>query len=180
MLGDSVSNDMANSNFQLLLERRFEGSRVTLLNKVGSGAGAEVFLENERIGKMIETHRPDLVMFGGMSNTVKDVPAILRLAQRVMRHDGTEFLVLTGTLLMPKYWESFERSLETKTSYRDAIREMGADVGFAVCDLGGAWERYAQTCGKPVDYFRRDHHYANERGTQVFGHLLAAFFAPIE
>lgn len=180
LLGDSVSNDMANSNFQLLLERRFEGARVTLLNKVGSGAGASAFLENERIGKMIETHRPDLVMFGGISNTPEDIPTIRRLAERVMQHDGTEFLVFTGTLLMPKYWENFEQSEKKKARYRESIKKMGAEDGFAVCDLGGAWERYAQSCGKPVAYFRRDHHHANERGKQVFGRLLAAFFAPIE
>ncbi|MFW5894187.1 MAG: hypothetical protein ACOCUY_03540 [Verrucomicrobiota bacterium] len=83
MLGDSVSNDLANANFHLFLERRFDGARVTLLNKVGSGAGASNFLENDRIGKMIETHNPDLVMFGGISNTAKDIPAIRRLAERV-------------------------------------------------------------------------------------------------
>lgn len=175
LLGDSVSNDMANGNFQLLLERHFQGSRVTLLNKVGSGAGAKAFLENDRIGDMIAEHEPDLVMFGGISNTVKDIPAIRRLAARVKEHGETEFLVFSGTMLMPRYWENYQRSLASRTPYRDAIRQAAEETGFGFCDLGGAWETYAQSCGKPVGFFRRDHHHANERGKQAYAHLLAAY-----
>lgn len=178
-LGDSVSNDAANSNFQLLLERQFPGCKIDLLNKVGSGTSADAFLENDRIGDMLEKHEPHLVVFGGISNTLQSIPSIRLLAERVQKREGTEFLACTGTMLMPRYWANYERSRDHRKPYRNALKSAGAKQGFGVCDLGRAWEDYARTCGKPVEYFRRDGHHANERGKQVFGHLFAAYFCDL-
>lgn len=176
LLGDSVGNDMGNSNFQLLLERRYPETRITLLNKVGSGARAKNFLKDDKIDDMLEKHDPDLVMFGGISSGKKDIPDIRKLAKRVKARGDTEYLAFTGTMLMPRYWKNIDRSRAHQKSYREALKKAGREIGFAVCDLGGAWEDYAMKCGKPVAYFRRDHHHANERGKQVFGHLMAEYF----
>lgn len=176
LLGDSVTNDMGNSNFQLLLEREYPDARVTLLNKVGSGASADRFLKGGKIGKMLQKHDPDLVMFGGISNGKKDIPDIRKLANRVKEHDDADFLAFTGTMLMPRYWKNFDRGQSHRQPYREALKKAGRKSGFAVCDLGGAWEAYATGCDRPIAYFRRDGHHANERGKQVYGHLMAEYF----
>ena len=175
LIGDSVANDMGNSNFHLLLEQKYPKARVTLLNKVGSGASAKSFLENDKIDAMLEEHDPDLVMFGGMSNRENDVPDIKKLARRVQARGGTDFLAFTGTMLMPRYWTNIEGSQTHRKPYREALKGAGGEIGFAVCDLGGAWEEYVKDAGKPVEFFRRDGHHANEYGKQAYGRLMAAY-----
>ena len=44
--------------------------------------------------------------------------------------------------------------------------------------MTGLWGKYIRESGKGVDWFKRDDVHANERGEQVLGALLAAYFAP--
>lgn len=178
VVGDSVVNDLAHSQFHLLVERAWPGSAVTLYNEVGSGARPGAYLEGDHLGGMLRDRRPDLVVFGGMSTREQDLPDLRRLAALVDETDHADFLAVTGTILVPRYWEDIERSAAARQGYRQGLIDTGRTDGFAVFDIGSAWETYARDCGEDIEHFRRDGHHANERGKQVYGRLLAAFLAP--
>jgi len=181
LLGDSVANDVAHSNFQLLVERAWPGSKVVLVNQVGSGANAARFLEGDVLQKQCLAFKPDLVLFGGMSNRPKDVPDIAKLAAEVQAA-GAEFAAFTDTMLTPRYWnkERFERNRAAQRKYRQALAEAGREAAFAVLDIGTPWEDYILRIDRDIEAFRRDGHHANEAGKQIYGRLLAAFLMPPE
>jgi hypothetical protein len=54
----------------------------------------------------------------------------------------------------------------------------GAEDGFAVFDIGSAWEEYVRSCGRDLACFKRDDIHANERGKQIFGRLMARHLSP--
>lgn len=176
-IGDSVANDLAHSQFHLLVQRAWPGSTIVFHNAVGSGARPKDYLAGDLLQRQVLDRKPDLVLFGGMSTLARDVPQLVQVARRIQDH-GAAFGVFSGTLLLPRYWDNFEHARKQRLQYRAALATAGAEAGFAVMDLGGAWEAYVQACGKPVAYFRRDHHHANDRGKQIYGRLLARWFLP--
>lgn len=180
LLGDSVANDLGHSQFHLLVERAHGHTRVDLWNKVGSGARARDYLGDDApLTALLARYRPDLVIFGGMSSRAEDLPDLRRMAARVRASGERDFLALSATIMLPRYWDDLQRSLERRHPFRDGLRAAAEDDGFAAFDIGAAWERYVQTCDRPLAWFRRDHHHANQRGKQVYGRLLAAYLAPV-
>ncbi len=174
-LGDSVANDMANANPQLLLERLWPGATVTLLNKVGSGTDAAGYLEGDRLLHDCLQFDPDLVIFGGMST--RSLADIRRLGAAV-RATGAEFMALTSTLMIPQYWDHFEARQADRQAWLEGLLAAGEEDGFAVFDSGGEWDRYVTGSGLGIAYFRRDSHHGNELAKQVFARLLAAHLSP--
>ncbi len=177
VIGDSVANDLAHSNFHLLMERLFPGTRIRFLNKVGSGARPKDYLKGSLLQDLLDRYEPDLVLFGGMSTRAKDIPDLRRVAKRIRAGGKTEFLAFTDTMLVRRYWENFETARVPRLAYRRALAKAGAEDGFAVFDIGTAWEEYLQNCGKEIEFFRRDNHHANEYGKQIYGRLISAFLA---
>jgi hypothetical protein len=176
-IGDSVANDMAHSMFHLLVQRAWPGSRIVFHNEVGSGARPKNYIGGDKIREQILGYDPDLVLFGGMSGRSADIPD-LRIIAREIRAAGAEFGAFTGTMLTPRYWNAFEKASAHRMKYRTALKEAGEEDGFAVMDLGTAWDEYVQSCGRDVEFFRRDGHHANDRGKQIYGRLLARWFMP--
>ncbi|MFM7520009.1 MAG: hypothetical protein ACKO9B_06020 [Planctomycetota bacterium] len=82
MLGDSIVNDMANSAFDVLVERSRPGARVDVVTAVGGGAGIDKwnplnatypFVSSTAAGGALKFNeavidqRPDVVVIGGIS-----------------------------------------------------------------------------------------------------------------
>ena len=174
-LGDSVANDLANANPQLLLERLWPGATVTLFNKVGSGTNAGDYMEGDRLQRDCLAFEPDLVIFGGMST--RSLDDIRKLAAGVTA-GGADCLILTSTLMIPEYWDRFEAQQPGRQTWLDDLRAAAQADGFAVFDSGGEWDRYVIDSGLGIEFFRRDGHHANELGKQIFARLLAAHLAP--
>jgi len=174
-LGDSVANDMANANPQLLLERLWPGASVTMLNKVGSGTNAGDYLEGDRLQRDALAFDPDLVIFGGMSS--RSLDDIRALAAGVTA-TGADFMALTATLMIPAYWDHFERQQADRQTWLEQLRSAAREDGFAVFDSGGEWDHYVVDSELGIAFFRRDGHHANELGKQIFARLLAAHLAP--
>jgi lysophospholipase L1-like esterase len=102
-----------------------------------------------------------------------------------------EFLFMTGAMLEPGMnygWiqkglshptpEVYKRARDEETKFYNALAALRDAEHFATLDMRDAWENYLQTCGRPRDFFQRDFIHSNDRGKQILGRILAAYFQP--
>lgn len=176
-IGDSLANDLAQSQFHLLIERAWPGSSVRLHNEPANNGRPRDFLNSAQFAKRVLQHQPDLVLFGGISTQEVDLPELALLSRR-LKTSQVELVVFTGTMLMPDYWFEFRDPPTRQKQYRQALIEVSEEEKFAVFDLGGAWEDYVLAGNEAVESFRRDSHHANDRGKQIFGRLMARWLLP--
>ncbi len=181
VIGDSVANDLANSLFQLLVERDHKGTPVKLVNAVVGSAGAGYFLEGDRLKQHVVRFKPDLVIMTGISHGHKVEP-VRQLAAAVGKACPADFLFATDQQVHPRYWDQRQdrpRQIPPKRTagFREGVRAAGAADGFAVFDLGGAWDEYILKSAKPVEWYRRDGHHNNDRGKQILARLTARYLS---
>jgi len=183
MLGDSIVHDIANSPFDLLLERLYPGARIEVVVRVAGGKGCWYFRTGNRVKDNVLRHRPDLLVIGGISHR-GDVEAVRDVVRKVRAGSDCEILVMSGAVGAasqgdPRRQPGWRPDPDPQgEAYRDRLMRMAEEEQIAFFDFEGMWGRYIQACGRPYDTFLRDPVHANARGMQILARILAAFFAP--
>jgi lysophospholipase L1-like esterase len=187
MLGDSIVNDTSYSSFELLIGRRYPKCKINKIVSVRGSTGCDWYKGEGRVQEYVLKYQPDLLMIGGISNRgVKeneDTESIRDVIRQVRASKpDTEILLMTGAFgwrqdpKLNKEWQ--EVVSPDGKDYRSRLMKLAEEEKAAFLDLHGAWGRYVLdskwTCGS----FMRDGIHANDRGKQILGRILEAYFAP--
>ena len=192
LLGDSIANDMGNSQFHLMIQRIYRGSRVVLLRSIRGGTGCQYY--KKRVREYVADRTPDLVIIGGISHSRKaDAQAIRAVIEETRRLTGrpVEFLVLTGAICEPGMnwgWKSKgldspspkarQAAVEQERRLYARLMELRDELRIATLDMRTVWEDYLTGSGRPLSWYQRDFTHANSRGKQVLGRIMQQFFSP--
>jgi len=173
VLGDSVANDMVNSQPQLLIERMWPGSEVLLVHSMEPEKGCSGYQQNNRIEPYVVRYNPDLLVIAGMSFGADTGPVINVIRQ--VRERMPEVDVVVAVASVTDLGNNDPKSL---SRFFAELRDVGDCEGFGGLDIRTPWVDYVAGCGQPEDWFKRDSHHANDRGKHVMGRIFASFFTP--
>ncbi|MBN1672179.1 MAG: SGNH/GDSL hydrolase family protein [Kiritimatiellae bacterium] len=190
MLGDSIVNDTGNSAWNLLVERRYPGSRIDVITSVRGGTGCTFYREPGRVEEYVLRYKPDLLMIGGISHRF-DLEAIRSVIRQVREKSDPEILLMTdpvGTQGDPRAWpewlvaageeaDKVRAHIRGAADYRLGLRKLAEEEGCAFLDIGTAWQTCIAHAGKPYLFFLRDPVHCNHRGRQVLARVLERFFS---
>jgi len=193
LLGDSIANDTGNSPLDLLLERAWGDSAITVINSVRGGTGCWFYQRDDRIKPYVLEFDPDLVVIAGISHRF-DEKAMASVIEQV-RGAGSnppEFIVSTGAVSddprdpeaarkLLRYQlgrEPTDKQIQRMVGFFDRVREMAAEREVAFFDVRDAWETYIAASGKPAPFYRRDSLHANTRGRAVLSRLWLQYLGP--
>lgn len=187
MLGDSIVNDSFNSVFQALIQRDFPGSRFDFIVSVRGCTGCPFYRTPEEFKKYVATHKPDLLMIGGISNfsefSAGESAAMEEVIKQAREQVGCEVLVMSQPLSADwrknKSGEKDWRKLMENPEYRRGLdyrpaRDCARKAGVAFWDLTAPCHDYlAAAAGHD---FNRDGVHNNDRGKQIIGRVLREYF----
>jgi len=179
MLGDSIVNDTASSQYELLLERSYPKCKVAKIRSVRGSTGCWWYKEDNRVRQWVLDHNPDLLMIGGISQR-DDVESIREVIRQV-RQARPEVEVL---LMTPAFGTTDPRTDKQWTydadpngsGYRSRLMRMAAEEKVEFLDMTGPWGRYIRESDQARGWFMRDPVHANERGFQILGRILEKYF----
>lgn len=188
VLGDSIANDMANSQFHVLIERAWPGADVELIHSMRGGTGCRWYRQPGRVQEWVLRHDPDLVVIAGISNEC-DTDAVRDVVSQIREGGDAEILVVTGAVADPRYRArgraytqpaeiARAAGMERLDKFSREIVAAGEEDDFATLDMRSVWENYKANSPKPYEWYKRDDTHANARGKQVIGRIMAAFFRP--
>jgi len=181
MLGDSIVNDTASSQYELLLERMYPKCKIVKIRSVRGSTGCWWYKEDNRVRQWVLDHNPDLLMIGGISQR-DDVESIREVIRQVRTaRPEVEILVMTGAFGSrdPRTDNEWTYEVDPKGSgYRSRLLRMAAEEKVEFLDMTGPWGRYIRESDKARGWFMRDPVHANERGFQILGRILEKYFAP--
>jgi hypothetical protein len=181
MLGDSIVNDTANSQYQHLLMRRYPKCQVSVVRSVRGSTGCWWYKEDNRVQQYVLDHRPQLLMIGGISQR-NDTDSIRETIHQVRAADPSiEILLMTGAFgwTDPRQDPKWTYDVPDEgDSYRTRLRALARAENCEFLDMTGPWGRYIRQARHAMGSFKRDAVHANERGKQILGRILDAYFAP--
>lgn len=172
LLGDSISNDLSNSPFDVLLRKPFPKAKVEVrfTGRGGTGWMKHRFQVRERV----LGHKPDLVIFLAISNDPArvrgDLAQIIDVVRAAPR--GPEMLIVTPHM---RTWNAGETDMGLRQ--REALVAVAADKRVEWLDLTTIWSVYVARTGRPEAWLLRDNCHMNERGRQVAARALVAHLA---
>lgn len=191
MLGDSIVNDTWCSNFQSLVMRDFPKADLTFVISVRGSTGASYYHVPEHFREYVEDMKPDLVMIGGISNyhlapeqkpddRVKNLVSLIGQCHAI----GAEVVLMSPPLSHkwrsgdePEDWsEDWINGKGIKVYDRSYQRDAVAQTGIAYWDVTTIPCRIVADCIQPSSWFSRDVVHNNDRGKQLIGQNLAAWF----
>ncbi|MDX9980239.1 MAG: SGNH/GDSL hydrolase family protein [Lentisphaeria bacterium] len=179
MLGDSIVNDTAHSEYQHLLMRRYPKCQIKVVRSVRGSTGCWWYKDENRVQSYVLDHQPDLLMIGGISQR-DDTESIRAVIQQVRAaRPGLEILLMTGAVgssdprTDPAWTEEVPEEGE---SYRTRLRRLAREENCEFLDMTGPWGRYIRDSRHALGSFKRDVVHANDRGKQVLGRILDAYF----
>jgi lysophospholipase L1-like esterase len=179
LLGDSIMGNTSASAFELLLMRDYPRCKIAKIASLRSSTGCTYYQEDNRVEEYVLKHNPDLLLIGGISNR-GDAEAVRLVVKQVRaRKPDTEVLLLTPVFgaIGDEHIRTYTRDIDTTTSnFRYALQKVAAEENCAFFDLTGPWWAYIQESGKTYGWFMGDSVHANERGCQIIGRLLEAWF----
>jgi len=194
MLGDSIMNDTGNSALDVLLERRYPGSRVEIVTAVGGGTGMDEWnAENwnanatynwpnrdlDLQGAVID-QTPDLVMIGGVSSgTAYD--DIREMIDKVKSGILADHLYNVDVLLMTGAFGYHPPDATDPPGYATQLAAIAADKEIAFMDMRAVWAQYiadAAGLGYDQDFFYRDGTHGNAYGKQILSRALEIHLTP--
>jgi hypothetical protein len=167
MLGDSIINDTSSSAFELLIERKYPGSKIEVATSVRGSTGCGYYQGRGRVREFICSYKPDLLLVGGISHK-GDVDAIRSVVRQVRRACDCEIMLMTGAI----------GKKPCSAVFRKALKKLADDERTAFLDMRGAWTDYVKQSPRPEAYFKRDPVHGNDRGKQIVGRILEQFFTP--
>jgi hypothetical protein len=181
MLGDSIVNDTANSQYQHLLMRRYPRCQVNVVRSVRGSTGCWWYKEDNRVQQYVLDHKPQLLMIGGISQR-NDIDSIRETIRQVRAADpGIEVMLMTGCVGWsdPRTDPNWTYEVPAEgDSYRTRLRKLALEENCEFLDMTGPWGRYIRQAKHALGSFKRDAVHANDRGKQVLGRILDAYFAP--
>ncbi len=190
VLGDSIANDMGNSQFHLLIQRLYPGSELILLRSIRAATGCTYYRRHVR--RYVTAKAPDLVVIAGISHR-HDAEAVRHVVEqtRQQMEAPVAFLVLTGAIKVPgphvprpshgrgiSDEERRRRATEAERRFYDELTAMQDELGIATLDMRSVWEQYLAACGRPRAWYQRDRIHANARGKQILGRIVEPCFLP--
>lgn len=188
VLGDSIANDLSNSQFHLLIEQFYPGSKITLLRSVRAATGCTYYRQHVR--RYVTAKAPDLVIIAGISHRC-NAGAVRHVIEQTRQEMGSPvaFLALTGAIKVPgptvlrpfrgrgiEDEERRRRAIEAERAFYAELAAMRDELRFADLDLRSVWEDYVEDCGRPRSWYQRDPIHANARGKQILGRIVAQCF----
>ncbi len=194
MLGDSIVNDTYNSGFQSLVKRDFPKSNLEFIPSFRGSTGCWYYKDPAQFKRYVADKKPNLVMIGGISNgNSRRVPrekygdpatSMISVINQC-KELGVEVLVMSPppsyefrTSPNQKTWsESWTEPEQLVPAYQcEHHRKAVAETDVAYWDLTTGPCNLIAASGKPLDWFKRDGAHNNDRGKQVIGRHLAAYF----
>ncbi|HOM17390.1 MAG TPA: SGNH/GDSL hydrolase family protein, partial [Thermoguttaceae bacterium] len=182
MLGDSIVNDTASSQYELLLQRLYPKCKITKIVSVRGSTGCWWYKEENRVESYVLRHKPDLLMIGGISQR-DDVESIREVIHQVRaKLPETEFLVITpvfGAQMDPKTGRNWTPQFDPAgQDYRTRLYRMAQEEKVEFLDMTAPWGEYIRASDKCRGWFMRDPVHANHRGFQILGRILEIYFSP--
>lgn len=203
LLGDSIIQDTTNSYFDVMIERNFPGSTVTVEEAQGHGSGMNAWLNPDPnhwaqrtldIQKAVYDQDADLVIIGGISNGGESNLAATRDIVQSLKAQGKEVLLTTGCFgsnnntalnasqFVPEVNGSTTGSDYT-LAYRNAIYNMAQSEQVGILDTYGIWGSYLielRNAGlSDSTYYRDQWTHANTVGKELVGQIYSSFFTPV-
>ena len=184
MLGDSIINDTFNSNFQSLLLRLYPESDMRFICSVRGSTGCRHYQEPEQFKSYVADLKPDLLIIGGISHK-EDIDAIRRVIEMARRQIGCEVLLMSGPL--GEDWRKHDdgradAELPVQTWTQDPFigkqKALAAEMQIEFLDMATVWHDYLGASHKPFQWFHRDRVHGNDRGKQIAGRIIEAYFKP--
>jgi hypothetical protein len=190
VLGDSIANDLGNSQFHLLIQRFYPGSEIVFHRSVRAATGCTYYRRHVR--RYVTANAPDLVVIAGISHRC-EAGAVRHVVEQTRQQMGraVAFLVCTGAIMQPGYGrrkaggagtlsdeERVRRAFEAERRFYAELESMSRDLRIATLDLRSAWEAYLAGCGRARSWYQRDSIHANARGKQILGRIVAQCFRP--
>ena len=182
-LGDSIVSDTCKSKFELLLERMYPKCKVTNVCSVRSATGCWWYKDENRVDGWVFSHKPDLLVIGGVSqhDDVESIRSVIRQCRE--RDPALEILVMTpvfgqeGTTNIHAWnigWDYDPDKAEHP--FRRQLRDMCAEEKVAFFDINAPWRQYILDSGMDVGYYHRDNVHSNVRGQVIVGKLIEKWF----
>jgi lysophospholipase L1-like esterase len=186
MLGDSIVNDMGNSGYETLIERRYGRGPIHVITSVKGGTGCQYYRQKGRVKQYVLDYKPDLLIIGGISHNWDDAP-VRDVIRQVRAQSSCDIMVMTGAVTpLSRMLDDFElhsgqpRSIAAAraATFSERMRKMAEEEKVEFLDLDGIYTAYVEKSGRGHDWFMRDPVHANVRGQQVMARILERFFAP--
>lgn len=189
MLGDSIVNDTWCSNFQALVMRDFPKARLDFRISVRGSTGVWFYREPMHFQEYVGRFKPDLVMIGGISNVrnqgiVEDPENDMNSVIQQCRDIGAEVVVMSPALsykwrktAAPAPWsENWVNEKGWRPYRRDYQFAVTEKTRTAYWDLTTVPCSILSDCLQESSWFSRDEVHNNDRGKQLIGQNLAAWF----
>ena len=196
LLGDSIINDTYCSCFTALVMREFPN--VEFIISVRGSTGVNYYHEEKNFEACCAKYKPDLVIIGGISNHVGgnyDVTqADMEETIDRCRAIGAEVVVTTPPPSYEWRWNSEQTTWNENFAiwqyqggwmkrmqfwtpmWQDYQRKACANKVCALWDLTTAPANAIAFSRKPINWFKRDSAHNDDRGKQLLGQTLAAYF----
>lgn len=179
MLGDSIINDTARSDWERLVEREYPGAKIEKIVSVRGSTGCWFYREPPRVEVFVTDHQPDLVIIGGISQH-DDIEAIRDVIGQIRAKCDAEILLMSGPFgprdpQEAAYWQEIQQP--KADSYRAMLPQLAAELGAEYFDMQKAWAEYIRASGRETKSFKRDVYHANPQGEQILARILERYFA---
>lgn len=182
-LGDSIISDTCKSKFELLLERMYPKCKVTNVCSVRSATGCWWYKDENRVDGWVFSHKPDLLVIGGVSqrDDVESVRSVIRQCRD--RDPSLEILVLSPVFGREGSTDEHQWNVgwnydpdKAKHPFRRQLRDVCAEEKVAFFDINAPWRQYILDSGMDVGYYHRDGVHSNLRGQVIIGKLIEKWF----
>jgi hypothetical protein len=149
---------------------------------VRGSTGCWYYQEPENFKKYVAALKPDLLVIGGISHK-EDIDAIRRVIEMARKQIGCEVLLVSGPL--DEDWRKHddgrtEAELPVQTWTPDPFigkqKALAAEMQIEFLDMATVWHDYLGASRKPFQWFHRDRVHGNDRGKQIAGRILEAYF----
>lgn len=180
MLGDSIVNDMARSDWTFDLDELYPESSVEKTTVVRGSTGSWWYREPGRVERYVLPFQPDLVVIGGISHR-DNVEAVRDVMRQIRSKTDADILLMTGPFgrVDPTDDEQWQKIVEpAEDSYPKKLAALAKEEQAGFLDLQREWGQTIRGSGKPVTDFKRDVVHANALGEQILGQILIRHLGP--
>ena len=183
MLGDSIINNIQSSQFNLLVERAYPGSKIEKIVSVRGSTGCWYYQDPEQLKAYVLKHEPDLLVIGGISQRgdVDAIRSVIRQTRAALPE--VEVIVMTDIFGFRANNDPYDPKAAADpdpagSTYRDRLLKMALEEKVEYINLTQPWAHFMKASKQPFGAFMGDAVHANARGCQLAGRILEMYFAP--
>lgn len=184
MLGDSIINDTNNSLWDALLMRMYPQAEIQIIPSVLGSTGCWKYREEPYFKTYVADQKPDLLMIGGISHQSNSL-AIKEVIEMTKKQVGCDIILMSGPMgadTRPHVEGDMTTPLPKGTyggnPFNEVLRTLADEQNIEFIDMNTIWYSYLYASEKPFEFFHRDILHADDRGKQVLGRVLEAYFKP--